>query len=459
MAQTTMKGQRARYSYVLGIASVAAFGGFLFGYDTAVIAGAIGFLKIKFDLSPLAVGWAASSAIWGCLLGAMIAGWISDLLGRKKVLILTAILFCISALASAVTNDFTIFILARLVGGIGVGATSMVSPLYISEVAPAKIRGSLVSIYQLAIVLGINFIYFINYEIATAGTESWNVNYGWRYMIGSEILPAIIFLILLFFVPESPRWCLQKGKQQEAENTLRKINAQNATKIIQEIKDTLNQDSISFLELFRPHRRKAIVVGVILAFFSQITGINAIIYYAPEIFKSIGNGTESALFQTIIIGLVTTVFTLVALWLIDKAGRKKLLVWGVSGMLLCLMGISMCFHFKIFSSPWLLIFILGYTASFSASLGPIPWVLISEIFPSKLRGLAMSFCTFILWIGVVLITQLTPYMMENLGGALTFGAFAFNSVVLLIFTIRYIPETKQRTLEEIEENLNIHSLQ
>lgn len=444
--------------FVLRISSVAALGGFLFGYDTAVIAGAIGFLKDKFELTPLAVGWTVSSAIWGCLLGAILAGWASDLWGRKKVLILTAILFCISAIGSAITNDFTFFIIARFVGGIGVGAASMVSPLYISEVAPAKIRGTLVSVYQLAIVLGINIIYFVNYEIAISGTEVWNVNYGWRYMIGSEIIPALIFLILLFFVPESPRWSLQVGREQEAENTLRKINPQNAPQIVNEIKATLNQGSISFMQLFQSHRRKALIVGVVLAFFSQITGINAIIYYAPEIFKSTGSGIESAFFQTIIIGLVTTAFTFIAIWLIDRAGRKKLLIWGVSGMLVCLLGICFCFHYNIFDAPWLLIFILGYTASFSASLGPIPWVLIAEIFPTKVRGLAMSLCTLALWLGVLVITQMTPLLLESLGGAFTFGIFALNSFILLIFTIKYIPETKQRTLEEIEKSWNPDSL-
>lgn len=437
-------------NYVLRITVVAALGGLLFGYDTAVIAGAIGYLQEKFNLSPALMGWAASSAIWGCVLGAALAGYLSDRYGRRKILIITGFLFFISAIGSAIADNLMNFVIARFVGGVGVGAASMLSPLYISEIAPAKFRGRLVSIYQLAIVLGINMVYIVNYLISTTGSNSWNINLGWRYMIGSEVIPAIIFIILLFWVPESPRWLLKNHQVQKAEEILEKINGSNAGAIKREIQSTLNQESGKIKDLFGTGLRLALIVGVVLALFSQITGINAIIYFAPEIFKSVGNGVESSFFQTIIIGVINTIFTFVALWLIDKAGRRKLLLWGVSGMILCLFGTGICFYFDIVRGPWLILFILGFIASFASSLGPIPWVIISEIFPTKIRGIAMSFCTLILWIGVILVTQFFPIMLNSLGGAFTFWIFMINSIFLLLFTWKFIPETKGRSLEEIE---------
>lgn len=439
-------------AYIIKITTVAALGGLLFGYDTAVIAGAIGFLQEKFDLSPVLVGWAASSAIWGCVAGAMVAGYASDRWGRKKVLIVTAVLFFISALGSAIANDLTPFVLARFIGGVGVGAASMLSPLYISEVAPAKIRGTLVSVYQLAIVLGINIIYIVNYWISGTGTSEWNVDYGWRYMLGSETIPAVIFFSLLFTVPESPRWLLKKGKDLLASDILVRINGGKALDIEKEIKSSLKEEKGSLKELFGKRYRMALIIGIILALFSQITGINAVIYFAPEIFKSIGIGVESALSQTILIGLINTIFTFVALGLIDRVGRRKLLLWGVSGMIFCLLGTGLCFYFELYAGPWLLLFILGFIASFATSLGPIPWVIISEIFPTKTRGVAMSFCTLILWIGVILITQLTPVLLDQIGGAGTFFIFMINAIILLLFTWKFVPETKQKSLEEIEKS-------
>ncbi len=450
MKDQTNNGGASR-RYIIHITIAAALGGLLFGYDTAVIAGAIGYLQEKFSLSPALVGWAASSAIWGCILGAAVAGYVSDRFGRKKVLIITGLLFFVSALGSAIATDLTGFIVARFVGGIGVGAASMLSPLYISEVAPAKFRGRLVSIYQLAIVFGINIIYIVNYLISVSGSNAWNVEYGWRYMIGSEVIPAIIFFALLFTVPESPRWLMKKGREAKAGEILRRINGDKAEAIREEIRNTLGMESGRWSDLFGKGLRLALVAGVVLALFSQITGINAVIYFAPEIFKSIGFAVESAFYQTIFIGIINTVFTFVALWLIDKAGRKKLLLWGVSGMVVCLFAIGVCFYFEITRGPWLIIFVLGFIACFASSLGPIPWVMIAEIFPTKIRGTAMSFCTLILWVGVILITQLTPVMLDSLGGAFTFWIFMVNSVFLLLFTWKFIPETKGKSLEQIEK--------
>lgn len=438
--------------YIILLTSVAAFGGFLFGYDTAVIAGAIGYLQIKFNLSPLMVGWAASSAIWGCVLGAMSAGYLSDRFGRRAVMVVTALFFAISAYGSAIANDLTMFIIMRLLGGIGVGAASMLCPMYISEIAPSNIRGRLVTFYQLAIVLGINIIYVINLKISQAGDEAWNTEYGWRYMLGSEVIPAAVFFVLLFFVPESPRWLAARSRDGKAMKILEKINGKKVSlEIFSEIAESLKNEKGSLSDLLDIKLRKPLVIGVVLALFSQITGINAIIYYAPEIFKSIGFGAESAFTQTIIIGLVNMIFTLVAIWLIDKTGRKRLLIWGVTGMVICLFATGLCFYFHFDQGPWLLIFILGYIASFAVSLGPIPWVLMSEIFPTKIRGMAMSLATLVLWIGVVAITQLTPFFLKTFGGAVTFWIFMINAIIILIFTVKMIPETKGKTLEEIEK--------
>ena len=438
-----------RFLYL--IAAIAAFGGLLFGYDTAVISGAIGNIQTKFNLSAEAMGGAASAAIWGCVVGVAFTGYLSDRVGRKKVLILAAVLFAVSAIASAMPENITQFVIARFIGGLGVGMASMLSPLYISEIAPAHNRGMLVTLYQLAIVLGINLIYFINLLIAGIGDETWNVEVGWRYMLGSEAIPAMLFLGLLFLVPESPRWLAKQGRDSEALQVLDRIHTDGkGQSILDEIKATLLEEKGSLRELFTTGLRTPLIIGVVLAVFSQITGINAIIYYAPEIFKSLGFGSESALLQTVLIGSVNTIFTFVAIWLMDRAGRRKLLLWGVSGMIICLFGMGLSFYLDWSSGPILLFFILGFIASFASSLGPIPWVLISEIFPNRNRGLAMSISILCLWLGVVAVTYFFPVLLERVGGAYTFWIFMINAIILVIFIWRMVPETKQKTLEEIE---------
>lgn len=450
-----MQNQTSR-KYIYSISAIAAFGGLLFGYDTAVISGAIGALQTKFELSAAMTGWAASAAIWGCVFGVAVAGYMSDRFGRKNVLLASAILFCLSAIGSAIPQNLWQFISARFIGGLGVGTASMISPLYISEVAPANNRGRLTTLYQLAIVIGINLIYFVNLKIAGIGDESWNIEMGWRYMLGSETIPAILFFLLIFLVPESPRWLMTKNREEEALNILAKVNGREKAREIQtEIRESLKEEAGTLAELFQPGLRMAMLVGFMLAVFSQITGINAIIYYAPEILKSVGFGAESALVQTVIIGIVNTVFTFVAIWLMDKAGRKTLLLWGVSGMIICLLGAGTAFYFELNSGPWLLIFILGFIASFASSLGPIPWVMISEIFPTKNRGTAMSLSIVMLWLAVVLVTQMTPILLDpetGIGGAYTFWLFMVNAIILLVFVWKFVPETKQKTLEEIEQS-------
>lgn len=435
---------------------VAALGGLLFGYDTAVISGAIGSIKTRFGLTPALEGWAASAAIWGCVGGVAVAGFLADRFGRKKVLWGSAILFAVSAVWSAIPRSLTEFVLARMLGGLGVGAASMISPLYISEVAPAHSRGRLGTLYQLAIVLGINLVYYVNYRIAAWGDESWNVEMGWRFMLGSETLPALLFLGLALFVPESPRWLMKQRRDEEALAILERINGpEQAQAVSQDIRQSLDHEEGGLKELLQPALRKPLVIGLVLAVFSQITGINAIIYYAPQILKSVGVGTESALAQTFLIGVINTLFTFVALWGIDRAGRRTLLLWGVSLMVVCLAGAGAAFHFQLTSGPWLLLFILAFIASFACSLGPIPWIMIAEIFPTKIRGAAMSLCILGLWLAVVAVTQFTPMLLDpvtGLGGAFTFWLFMVFAIVLLVFVWRMVPETKQRTLEEIEQS-------
>ena len=438
-------------NYLLKVTMIGALGGLLFGYDTAVISGAIGFLETKFSLDVNQKGFAVSSAIFGCILGVAVSGNLADKVGRKNSLLLTALLCLISAIASAIAYSYIFFVVARIIGGIGVGAASMLSPLYISEISPANKRGTLVTLYQLAIVLGINIVFFFNYKVAQYSTEAWNVDFGWRYMVGSEVVPAMLFFIALLIVPESPRWLLKKGREEEALNVLTKVNTEEqAIKVLQDIDLALKKEKGTFKELFEPGLRMAMLIGIILALFSQITGINSIMYYAPEILKSAGFGVDSALMQTVIIGVVNTIFTFVAIKYIDDLGRRTLLLWGASGMALCLFGIGLLYQLAFTDGPWLLILILGFVGCFAMSLGPIPWVIISEIFPTKMRGTAMSLAIVVLWVGVVIISQFTPVLLK-MGESITFWIFMINAILFLIFTVRFIPETKGKTLEEIEQ--------
>ncbi len=445
-----LKSNDIQYGSVYKLTAVAALGGLLFGYDTAVISGAIGYLQLKFELSAAMKGWAASSAIIGCIFGAIVAGSLSDRFGRKKILMVTAVLFGISAIGSAVPNNLTQFAIARFIGGLGVGAASMLSPLYITEMAPASIRGRLVSLYQLAIVLGILLIFFVNLLVQGVGDETWNIEYGWRYMLGSETFPALCFLVAILFIPESPRWLMKNGNESEARNVLLKINSPERThQIIEEIRNTLHEQKGTLRELFSGRFKKAIFIGVILAIFSQVQGINAIMYYAPEIFKEVGNGSESAFLQTVIVGVINVIFTWVAIRWVDSQGRKKLLLLGGS-----LMGVSLAIVGSSFYFNWggyiLLIFILTYVAGFAGSYGPVTWVVISEIFPIKMRGLAMSVATLALWLSVYMVTQFFPILLESAGPAVTFWIFCSMSFLAFLFVWKIVPETKEKSLEEIE---------
>ena len=329
------------------ISMVATLGGLLFGYDTAVVSGAIGFIRQHFVLDAIRMGWAASSALVGCMIGAAIAGALSDWAGRKKILMLSAFLFTVSALGAAFPRNLTELILARILGGIGIGTASVLSPLYISEISPARMRGRLVSLNQLAIVSGILLVYLVNSQIARAGDELWNMNLGWRWMFGFGSLPAVIFWALLFFVPESPRWLSKQGRNGEALSILTRVGGTaHAQSELKEIEESLLQEQGTIWELFKPGMRVALFVGVALAILSQITGINVVMYYAPEIFKSAGSKATQAIGDTVFVGIINLLLTLVAIWLVDRAGRKKLLILPTLGMGIFLAMLGGAFYFE-----------------------------------------------------------------------------------------------------------------
>ncbi len=430
---------------------VAAVGGFLFGYDTAVISGAIGFIEKKFQLSATLTGWAASCALVGCMFGAMLSGWLSDRFGRKKVLLLAAAAFAVSSLGILPNWGLSLFVIFRMIGGVGIGIASIVSPMYISEIAPANIRGRLISIYQLGIVLGILVIYFVNAMIAGLYDEGWNVETGWRWMFGSGLAPSLIFVVMLFWVPESPRWLARQNLWTKAEEILMKIDVLKAAAELNSIRDSLSLKQGNFSDLLRPGLRKALIIGILLAIFSQVTGINVIMYYAPEIFKSTGDGTSSALMQTVLVGGINAIMTLVAIRYVDKWGRKKLLLIGAGGMSVCLALVGAAFYNQMTAGYWVLTGILLYISFFAISLGPLTFVVVSEIFPTRIRGRAMGAAIFFLWLSVYIVSQTFPMLLEAIGSAFTFWIYMVMSVLAFLFVWISVPETKGKTLEEIEQ--------
>lgn len=441
--------------YVFVLASVAALGGLLFGYDTAVISGAIGYLSDHFGLDAPLRGWAASSALVGCIAGACFAGVLSDWLGRKKVLLLSAVLFTVSAILSGVPQNLAQFAAARIIGGFGVGAASMLSPLYIAEVAPASIRGRLVSLNQLTIVGGMLVVYFVNALIArhgmAAGGEAWNVSWGWRWMFVSETLPALLFFVLLLVVPESPRWLLKNRRRDEALATLTRVNgAAQAEVEAAEITDAIAREDTSILQLFQPGLRTALLIGIALAVLQQVTGINVVLYYAPEIFKSVGRAADTAIYQTVIVGIVNVSFTLVAIWVVDRVGRKPLLLAASAGMGASLAALGLAFRFQRFEGPLVLFLVLAYVASFAVAMGPVVWVVLSEIFPTRVRGTAMSIATVCLWIACYAVSQTFPWLLETFSGN-SFFLYAALCVLCFFFVLRFVPRTEGKTLEEIEQ--------
>ncbi|MEO7215440.1 sugar porter family MFS transporter [Mucilaginibacter sp.] len=445
--------------YLYLVCLVAALGGFLFGFDTAVISGTISLVKTDFNLSPVSEGWFVSCALLGCIIGVSISGKLSDKYGRKIVLIISAILFLASALGCMFSGSFTSLIIFRLIGGLGIGVASMVSPLYISEFAPSRLRGMMVSLYQLALTIGIVLAYFSNAYLANHASETHDndamqkIFSGevWRAMLGLGALPAGIFLLCLFLVPESPRWLLLKGKEQRAAEILAKIDGPDAAaNEIKAFKAQGDESNTSIKELFKPVYRKALWIGLLLPFLSQVCGINAVIYYGPRILEQAGFTLNNALGGQVTIGFVNVVFTFVAIFTVDKWGRRPLLFAGIGGAVLSLVVIGALFAFGLTSGPWILVFILAFISCFAFSFGPVCWVVVGEIFPNAIRGKAMALATLSLWIGNFLVGQLTPVMLEGLGSAWTFWLFALCCSPAFWLTWKLIPETKGLSLENIE---------
>lgn len=445
-----MQEQRNNW-YIYKATLVAAVGGLLFGYDTAVIAGAIGFMQQYYDLSAAMMGWVASCALIGCIAGVAFAGTLSDRIGRKKVLMLAAILFAVSSVGTAMPPNLTFFVIFRLIGGMGIGIASMLSPMYISELAPADIRGKLVSVFQLGVVFGILVIYFVNAGIAGLYDEAWNINTGWRWMFGSGLIPSIIFFLLLFTVPESPRWLAQQEKDDEALHILTQINGTSkAASELKEIKASISEETaVPLSEILQPGLRRALGIGIFLCIFSQVTGINAIMYYAPEIFKSTGDASGSALMQTVLVGIINVAFTLVAIRYADRLGRKMLLLAGIAGMAICLSSVGAAFYFGAEKGYLVLVAILAYIACFAFSLGPLTFVVIAEIFPTRARGTAMSVAVFALWTAVFIVSQTFPILIATIGSAYTFWIYGLMALLAFVFVWKMVPETKGKTLEEI----------
>ena len=449
--------------FLAKICFVASLGGVLFGFDTAVISGTFSFVETFFALDKIEVGWFASSALVGAIVGAAMAGALSDKYGRKPVLLMAALLFFISALGSTVPPNFVILICARLLGGLGVGMASVLAPLYISEIAPPKIRGRLVALYQLSIVIGILFAYFSNWVLldfsqsnptAIAETGIFHkimVSEVWRAMFASEMIPSALFISLLFLIPESPRWLIKNGQQDKGFQILQKISgAIVAKRELAEIKQTLDDVKGKISELLKPGLRLALIVGVGLSVFGQFTGVNIIVYYGPTILESAGFKLDSALQFQVAIGVINLIFTIIALWKIDSWGRRPLLIWGMAGVFVSLMIIATLFYTGQTSSIWIIIMLCVYMACLAFSINAVIWVLIGEIFPTSIRGRAMSIATFANW-GINFLTAfLFPWYVNEIGMSAGFFTFAGMCLLATLFFYKYLPETKGKSLEEIE---------
>ncbi|GAB7255944.1 D-xylose transporter XylE [Polaribacter sp. OB-PA-B3] len=459
--------------YLLKLTLVATLGGLLFGYDTGVISGTVGSLETFFvtpkGLSEAAAnafkGFLVASALIGCIIGGLFGGLISKKLGRKKGLILAAVLFLISALGSAMPEMLiapigeldhtfsTIFIIYRIIGGIGVGLASMLSPLYIAEIAPANSRGKLVSFNQLAIVGGFMVVYFVNYFISRGGgSDAWLNEVGWRWMFASEVIPAGLFLGLLFFVPDTPRSLMLKNKPEEALDVLIKVNGeQEGKRVLSEIENSVAETSGKLLS----YGWAVIIIGVLLSVFQQFVGINVVLYYAPEIFKSIDPDTDGALLLTIIVGIVNFLFTIIAVKTVDKKGRKPLMLIGALGMAVAMLTLGFVF-FSGATGYLALGCMMLYVASFALSWGPVTWVLLSEIFPNKIRGKAMAIAVAAQWVSNYLVSLTFPMMNDNtalteqFNHGFAYWVYGVMSLIAMWFVWKYIPETKGKTLEEME---------
>ncbi len=434
--------------YVYGVAIVAATAGLLFGFDIAVINGAIIYLRDQFHLSEVETEFATSALLVGCVLGASIAGWLSDRFGRRRVLGLSALLFALSSIGAALPRNLTEFSVARFTGGVAVGIASMLAPLYIAEVSPPGIRGRLVSLNQMAIATGILLSYFVNWRLSYLGAVSW------RYMFAVAAIPSVLFLVAMFFVPESPRWLTEMGREEAALDVLARVSGHSQALVeLAQIKEVIAEESGTLRELLQPGFRGALVIAVALAILQQVTGVNTVLFYGSVIFREqVGHNSESAaLGANVIIGLINVLATIVAVWMIDKLGRRPLLMFSAGAMALCQIALGAAFLIQPPPAILVLAAMLFCVASFAVGLGPGVWVVMSEIFPTRVRGRAMSIATISLWVACVVLTM----TFLSLASAITItGAFwVYSGMCVTTFLIvwRALPETKGKTLEEIEK--------
>ena len=457
---------KVNFSYLIFLSVVAALGGFLFGYDAAVISGTISQVTARFSLDEIQVGWFVGCALIGSIIGVLMAGKLSDRWGRKVTMLVAAVFFSVSGIACAFVGSFEQLVVARILGGIGIGVVSIVSPLYISEVSIAQYRGRLVSLYQLAVTIGFLGAYLTNFQLLHFSQSGAVLNTGWmnlvfvsevwRGMLGFCSLPAILFFCIIFFIPESPRWLILKGRDERAVGIFRKI-------YLSEVEvDTQLQDTKSVVQsetksdwkfLLQPGIFKAVLIGAAIAILGQFMGVNAVLYYGPTIFEEAGLSGGDALFSQVLVGIVNVVTTVIAVFIIDKVGRKKLVYYGVSGMVLSLLLIGFYFHFSEsmgLPNSFLLFFFLFYVFCCAISISAVIFVLLSEMYPTRIRGMAMSIAGFALWIGTYLVGQLTPRMLQNLTPTGTFLLFALMCVPYMLIVWKLIPETTGKSLEEIE---------
>jgi sugar porter (SP) family MFS transporter len=438
-------------SYTVLISIVAALGGLLFGFDTAVIAGALQYLKPFFTLNDAELGLVVAAASLGCIPGALFAGSLADKFGRKKLLIFTALLYIIAALGSGIAGSFVQLVIYRLIGGVAIGMASTLAPIYISEVAPPKFRGRLGMLQQLAIVTGILLSFISNYLIVNSGFLI-NSNEYWRYMLAAAVIPSIIFFVLLLLVPESPRWLVSKNKKADAKLIFGKIygEAESVAQVEIVSNDISSESKPTLRDVLSPRFKKVVIIGLVFASIAQLTGINIVFYYAPLIFAKTHVG-GSVLFQTVLTGVVNLVFTLLAFPLIDRLGRKKLLLIGSYIMGLCMFTLAALFYFDMLHNYFVLATIFIYIGGFACTWGVVLWVYVAEIFPNKIRGNATSIAVFGNWVANSIVSLTFPLMLSQLGAVATFGIYGIINISMVLFVSRYVFETKGVPLEKIEE--------
>jgi len=442
-----MNGIKYNFRFLILISLTTAMGGLLFGYDISVISGTIPFITKYFSLDEYTKGVVVSSLYIGCMVGVLFAGRFSDKYGRRQVLIISAVLLALSSIGSALSNNIPLFFICRVIGGLGVGMASILSPMYIAEIAPEKHRGAFVTINQLTIVIGMLLAYLINYLLLTLGDNCW------RYMLGAMAIPSILFFVGMLFVPESPRWLLQNGYIEKAKAILIRMGNENYASKALEVTKIEEQSIENKRGVFKAIKnvKRIVIIGSILCFLQQWCGINTIFFYAPDIFAKTGVGIDSQLGQSVFLGAINVIFTLVAMWLTDKLGRKPLLITSATGMGIVYILLGSLFHFNQLEGFGVLILCMMAVALYAIGLAPLTWVVVSEIFPNKVRGVAMSIASFVLWVGCYLLTLTFPMLMEWLSGSGTFWLYAAICCSGALFISKYIPETKGKTLEEIEK--------